>query len=294
MRRIFDGSAAWTPSAQHATNRERSLTRGKYNRSMPLLSGKKIIVTGVLRTRSIAFGIAKAARREGAELALTYQNERFKDRVTEMANELGGGIALPCEVTSDDEISTLFAQLGNQWKTLDGLVHAIAFAPREAIAGDFLDGISREAFRQAHDISSYSFAALAKAALPLLNKNASLLTMTYLGAERVVPNYNTMGLAKASLEASVRYLASSLGPKGIRVNGISAGPIKTLAAAGISGFGKILKFVEEHAPLRRNVTTEDVGNVAAFLLSDMAAAVTGEILYVDSGFSHVVAGIGES
>ena len=171
-------------------------------------------------------------------------------------------------------------------------MHAIAFAPREAIAGDFLDGISREAFRQAHDISSYSFAALAKAALPLLHKNSALLTLTYLGAERVVPNYNTMGLAKASLEASVRYLASSLGPKGIRVNGISAGPIKTLAAAGISGFGKILKFVEEHAPLRRNVTTEDVGNAAAFLLSDLAAAVTGEILYVDAGFSHVVGGIG--
>jgi enoyl-[acyl-carrier protein] reductase I len=259
---------------------------------MPLLSGKKILVTGVLSNRSIAFGIAKAARREGAELALTYQNERFKDRVTDMAKELGGGIALPCEVTNDDEIGSLFAQLGKQWKTLDGLVHAIAFAPREAIAGDFLDGISREAFRQAHDISSYSFAALAKAALPLLHNNSSLLTMTYLGAERVVPNYNTMGLAKASLEASVRYLASSLGPKGIRVNGISAGPIKTLAAAGISGFGKILKFVEENAPLRRNVTTEDVGNVAAFLLSDMAAAVTGEILYVDAGFSHVVGGIG--
>jgi enoyl-[acyl-carrier protein] reductase I len=259
---------------------------------MPLLSGKKILVTGVLSNRSIAFGIAKAARREGAELALTYQNERFKDRVTDMAKELGGGIALPCEVTNDAEIDSLFGELKQRWQTLDGLVHAIAFAPREAIAGDFLDGISREAFRQAHDISSYSFAALAKAALPLLHKNASLLTMTYLGAERVVPNYNTMGLAKASLEASVRYLASSLGPKGIRVNGISAGPIKTLAAAGISGFGKILKFVEENAPLRRNVTTEDVGNVAAFLLSDLAAAVTGEILYVDAGFSHVVGGIG--
>ncbi|HEY8252366.1 MAG TPA: enoyl-ACP reductase FabI [Burkholderiales bacterium] len=258
---------------------------------MALLSGKKILVTGVLSNRSIAYGVAKAARREGAELALTYQNERFKDRVTEMAKELGSSIALPCEVTSDDEIRNLFAQLGERWQTLDGLVHAIAFAPREAIAGDFLEGISREAFRQAHDISAYSFAALAKAALPLLHKNSSLLTLTYLGAARVVPNYNTMGLAKASLEAAVRYLAASLGPQGIRVNGISAGPIKTLAAAGISGFGKILKFVEEHAPLRRNVTTEDVGNAAAFLLSDLAAAVTGEILYVDAGFSHVVAGI---
>ena len=259
---------------------------------MALLSGKKILVTGVLSNRSIAYGIAKAAHREGAEIALTYQNERFKDRVTDMAKELGSSIALPCEVTNDDEIKALFDQLGSRWKNLDGLVHAIAFAPREAIAGDFLEGISREAFRQAHDISSYSFAALAKGALPLLHKNSSLLTLTYLGAERVVPNYNTMGLAKASLEASVRYLAANLGAKGIRVNGISAGPIKTLAAAGISGFGKILKFVEEHAPLKRNVTIEDVGNAAAFLLSDLAAAITGEILYVDAGFSHVVAGIG--
>jgi enoyl-[acyl-carrier protein] reductase I len=259
---------------------------------MALLSGKRILVTGVLSNRSIAYGVAKAARREGAEIALTYQNERFKDRVTDMAKELGSSIALPCEVTSDEEIQALFENLKTRWNGLDGLVHAIAFAPREAIAGDFLEGISREAFRQAHDISAYSFAALAKAALPLMKgRPAALLTLTYLGAARVVPNYNTMGLAKASLEASVRYLAASLGPQGIRVNGISAGPIKTLAAAGISGFGKILKFVEEHAPLRRNVTTEDVGNAAAFLLSDLAAAVTGEILYVDAGFSHVVAGI---
>jgi enoyl-[acyl-carrier protein] reductase I len=261
---------------------------------MALLAGKKILVTGVLSNRSIAYGIAKAARREGAELALTYQNERFKDRVTEMADELGSRLALPCEVTSDAEIASLFNELKERWPGLDGLVHAIAFAPREAIAGDFLDGLSREAFAQAHDISAYSFPALAKAALPMMQgRQASMVTLTYLGAERVVPNYNTMGLAKASLEASVRYLAASLGPKGFRVNGISAGPIKTLAAAGISGFGKILKFVEEQAPLRRNVTTEEVGNVAAFLLSDLASAVTGEILYVDSGFSHVVAGIAE-
>jgi enoyl-[acyl-carrier protein] reductase I len=258
---------------------------------MALLSGKRILVTGVISNRSIAYGVAKAARREGAEIALTYQNERFKDRVTEMAKELGSGLALPCEVTSDAEIEALFQSLKARWDRLDGLVHAIAFAPREAIAGDFLEGINREAFRQAHDISAYSFAALAKAAMPLLREGSSLLTLTYLGAARVVPNYNTMGLAKASLEASVRYLAASVGPKGIRVNGISAGPIKTLAAAGISGFGKILKFVEENAPLRRNVTTEDVGNAAAFLLSDLAAAVTGEILYVDAGFSHVVGGI---
>jgi enoyl-[acyl-carrier protein] reductase I len=259
---------------------------------MGLLSGKKILVTGLISDRSIAYGIAKAAQREGAELAFTYQSERFRGRVTDMAAELGSKIAIPCEVTSDDQIQVVFDELGKTWGTLDGLVHAIAFAPREAIAGDFLEGISREAFRQAHDISAYSFPALAKAALPLLKPNASLLTMTYLGAVRVLPSYNTMGLAKASLEAAVRYLAASLGPKGIRVNGISAGPIKTLAAAGIGGFGKILKFVEEHAPLRRNVTTEDVGNAAAFLLSDLAAAITGEILYVDAGFSHVVGGIG--
>ena len=225
---------------------------------MALLSGKRILVTGLLSNRSIAYGIAKAARREGAEIALTYQNERFRERAEDMAKELGAAAALPCEVTSDAEIDSLFQQLKTHWDGLDGLVHALAFAPREAIAGDFLEGTTREAFRQAHDISAYSFPAL----------------------------------AKASLEASVRYMASSLGPQGIRVNGISAGPIKTLAAAGISGFGKILKFVEEHAPLRRNVTTEDVGNAAAFLLSDLAAAITGEVLYVDAGFSHVVAGIG--
>src|ERR1700682_6270218 len=260
---------------------------------MGLLSGKKILVTGLLSNRSIAYGIAKVARREGAELALTYHNERFKDRAADMAQELGAKMALPCEVTSDAEINALFQELKKHWDGLDGLVHALAFAPREAIAGDFLDGLSREAFRQAHDISAYSFPALAKAALPMMRgRQGALLTLTYLGAERVVPNYNTMGLAKASLEASVRYLAASLGPQGIRVNGISAGPIKTLAAAGISGFGRILKFVEEHAPLRRNVTIEDVGNAAAFLLSDMAAAVTGEILHVDAGFSHVVAGSG--
>ena len=260
---------------------------------MGLLAGKKILVTGLLSNRSIAYGVAKAARHEGAELAFTYQNGRFRDRVADLAGELGSRIAIPCEVTSDAEIDSLFEELGKNWDGLDGLVHAIAFAPREAIAGDFLDGISREAFRQAHDISAYSFPALAKGALPLMTgRRAALLTLTYLGAIRVVPNYNTMGLAKASLEASVRYLASSLGPRGIRVNAISAGPIKTLAAAGIGGFGKILKFVEEHAPLRRNVTTEDVGNAAAFLLSDLAAAITGEILYVDAGFSHVVAGIG--
>ena len=259
---------------------------------MGFLAGKRILVTGLLSNRSIAWGIAKAAQREGAELALTYQTERFKDRVTEMARELGSDIALPCEVTDDASIASLFEQLGKRWDKLDGLVHSIAFASKEAIAGDFLDGLSREAFRQALDISAYSFPALAKAASPMLNQGASLVTLTYLGAERVVPNYNTMGLAKASLEASVRYLAESLGKRGVRVNAISAGPIKTLAASGISGFGKILKFVEQNAPLRRNVTIDDVGNAAAFLLSDLAGGITAEVLYVDGGFNTTVGGIG--
>ena len=260
---------------------------------MGLLAGKRVLITGLLSNRSIAYGIAKAARREGAELAFTYQSDRFKDRVAEMAGEFGSKLAFPCDVANDGEIAALFAGLSKTWDGLEGLVHAIAFAPREAIAGDFLEGMSREAFRVAHDVSAYSFAALAKAALPMMQgRKSALLTLSYLGAERVVPNYNTMGLAKASLEAGVRYLAANLGPKGIRVNAISAGPIKTLAASGISGFGKILKYVEENAPLRRNVTTEEVGNVAAFLLSDLAASVTGEIVHADAGFSTVVGGIG--
>jgi len=260
---------------------------------MGFLAGKRILITGLLSNRSISWGIAKACQREGATLAFTYQNERFKDRVAEMAKELGSELIFSCDVASDEEIATLFTSLGKEWDGLDGLVHAIAFAPREAIAGDFLDGISREAFRIAHDVSSYSFAALAKGALPLMRgRNGAMVTLTYLGADRVIPNYNTMGLAKASLEAAVRYLASSLGPGGIRVNGISAGPIKTLAAAGISGFGKILKFVEENAPMRRNVSIDEVGNVAAFMLSDLASGITGEITYVDSGFNTVVGGIG--
>jgi len=260
---------------------------------MGFLSGKKILVTGLLSNRSIAYGIARAAHREGADLAFTYVGDRFRQRVTDLAGEFGSDIVLPCDVGSDQEIDALFASLAARWDGLDGLVHAIAFAPREAIAGDFLDGLSREAFRQAHDISAYSFPALAKAALPMMQgRRASLLTLTYLGAERVVPNYNTMGLAKASLEASVRYLAAHLGSQGIRVNAISAGPIKTLAAAGIAGFSKILKFVEEHAPLKRNVTTEDVGNAAAFLLSELASGITAEVVYVDAGFHHVVGGIG--
>src|SRR6266436_2660822 len=263
----------------------------KDGNKMGFLAGKRVLITGLLSNRSIAYGVAKAARREGADLAFTYQNERFKDRVTEMAGEFGSTLVFPCDVASDAEIAALFSELGRKWTALDGLVHAIAFAPREAIAGDFLEGVSREAFRIAHDVSAYSFAALAKAALPLMQgRKAALITLSYLGAERVVPNYNTMGLAKASLEAGVRYLATSLGPRGIRVNAISAVPIKTLAASGISGFGKILKYVEENAPLRRNVTTEEIGNVAAFLLSDLAASVTGEIVHADAGFSTVVGG----
>ena len=259
---------------------------------MGFLADKKILITGLLSNRSIAYGIAAACRREGASLAFTYQNDRFKDRVTEMAAEFGSDLVFPCDVANDGEIDALFAGLRKRWDGLDGLVHAIAYAPREAIAGDLLDGLTREAFRIAHDISSYSFPALAKAAMPMMaGRSGAIVTLTYLGAERVVPNYNTMGLAKASLEAGVRYMASALGAKGIRVNGISAGPIKTLAAAGISGFGKILKFVEENAPLRRNVTIEEVGNVAAFLLSDLASGVTGEITFVDAGVNTVMGGM---
>jgi enoyl-[acyl-carrier protein] reductase I len=257
---------------------------------MGFLAGKRLLITGLLSNRSIAYGIARACRREGAELAFSYVGERFRDRIGEFAAEFGSDLVFDCDVGDDAQIERLFGQLGERWPGFDGFVHSIGFAPREAIAGDFLDGLSREAFRVAHDISAYSFPAMAKAALPRLNPGASLLTLTYLGAMRVVPNYNTMGLAKASLEASVRYLAGSLGPRGIRVNGISAGPIKTLAAAGIKGFGRILEIVEANAPLRRNVTIDDVGNVAAFLLSDLAAGVTAEITYVDGGFSHVMSG----
>jgi enoyl-[acyl-carrier protein] reductase I len=258
---------------------------------MGFLAGKKLLITGVLSNRSIAYGVAGACHREGAALAFTYVGERFKARVSELAADFGSELVFPCDVASDAEIAALFPTLAKYWDGLDGLVHAIGFAPREAIAGDFLEGFSREGFRVAHDISSYSFGALAKAALPMLRPGAALLTLTYLGAERVVPNYNTMGLAKASLEASVRYLAESLGPRGIRVNAISAGPIKTLAASGIKGFGKILDFVAHNAPLRRNVTIDEVGNVAAFLLSDLAAAITAEITYVDAGFNATVGGM---
>lgn len=261
---------------------------------MGFLSGRKILVTGVLSNRSIAYGIARAAHREGAELAFTYVGERFKERVTELAADFDSTLVLPCDVASDAEISALAPALRERWDGLDGLVHAIAFAQREAISGELLDGLSRESFREAHDISVYSLPALAKALLPLMQgRKGSVLTLSYLGSERVVPHYNTMGLAKASLEAAVRYLAANLGPMGIRTNAISAGPIKTLAASGIAGFGKILKFVEEHAPLRRNMTIDDVGNAAAFLLSDLASGITGEVIYVDGGFNRVIGGIGE-
>ena len=258
---------------------------------MGFLSGKKLLITGVLSNRSIAYGIANAMSREGAQLAFTYQSEDIKDRVVQLASNFGTPPVLPCDVSDDGQIERLFAALGERWDGVDGIVHSIAFAPRESLKGGFLDGLTRDAFRIAHDVSSYSFAALAKAGLPMMSgRKAALLTLTYLGAGRAVPNYNVMGLAKASLEAAVRYLAQDLGPKGIRVNGISAGPIKTLAAAGITGFGKILKFVEDNAPLRRNVTVEDVGNAAAFLMSDLAAGITGEITYVDGGFNTILGG----
>jgi len=261
---------------------------------MGFLADRKILITGVLSNRSIAYGVARACQREGASLAFTYVNDELKPRVDKIAAEFGTVPVLPCDVTRDDDVAALFAKLQAEWDGLDGLLHSIAFAPREALSGDFLEGMSRSAFATAHDISSYSLAALAKGARPLMQgRNGALVTLTYLGAVRALANYNVMGLAKASLEANVRYLASCLGPEQIRVNGISAGPIKTLAAAGIGGFSKILNFVEKSAPLRRNVTIDEVGNVAAFLLSPLASGITGEITYVDCGFSNVAAGLGD-
>ena len=258
---------------------------------MGFLADKKILITGVLSKHSIAYGIAKACHREGAQLAFTFQNERFEERVRKFANEFGSDLVLPCDVASDEQIDALFDTLGKTWDGLDGLVHSIAYAPSESIEGDFLEGMSRESFRIAHEISSYSYPALAKAARPMLKgRNGSLLALSYLGAERTMPNYNTMGLAKASLEAATRYLAFCLGPEGIRANSISAGPIKTLAASGIGNFGKLLSYNSHHAPLRRNVTIEEVGNAAAFLLSDLASGITGEILYVDGGMHSTALG----
>jgi enoyl-[acyl-carrier protein] reductase I len=261
---------------------------------MGFLAGKRLLITGLLNNRSIAYGIARACHREGAELAFSYQGERFKERIAEFAAEFGSTLTFDCDVGDDAQIEALFAGLGQAWPEFDGFVHSIGYAPREAIGGDFLDGLTRENFRIAHDISAYSFPAMAKAALPRLRTGSSLLTLSYLGAVRYVPNYNTMGLAKASLESSVRYLAHSLGARGIRVNGLSAGPIKTLAASGIKDFGKLLTDFAAMAPIRRAVTIEDVGNVAAFLLSDLAAGVSAEITYVDGGFSQVMAGSGNA
>jgi enoyl-[acyl-carrier protein] reductase I len=258
---------------------------------MGFLAGKRILITGLLSNRSIAYGIAQAAHREGAQLAFTYQNERVQERVAHLAKEFGSDLTFACDVASDEDIARLFADLGQAWDGLDGLVHSIAYAPREALAGDFLETISRDAFRIAQDISAYSFPALAKAAMPLMDgRRGSLVTLSYLGAVRTMPNYNVMGMAKASLEAAVRYMAVSLGPKAIRVNAVSAGPIKTLAAAGIGSFGKLLAYNERQAPLRRNVTIEEVGNACAFMLSDLASGITGEVLYVDGGFNTTALG----
>ncbi len=255
---------------------------------MGFLAGKRALIVGVASNRSIAWGIANAMRREGAELAFTYQNERLRDRVEELAAQLGSEITIPCDVASDEEIQAVYEHLDDYWDHLDILIHAVAFAPREQLEGEYLDTVTREGFRIAHEISSYSFSALGNAARAMMKgRNGSMLTLSYVGAVKAMPSYNVMGLAKASLEANVRYMAHNLGPEGIRVNAISAGPIRTLAASGISGFRKFLEYVENTAPLRRNVTIDDVGNVAAFMCSDLAAGITGEITYVDAGFNVV-------
>ena len=255
---------------------------------MGFMSGKRALIVGLASNRSIAWGIAQAFHREGAELAFTYQNDKLKPRVEKMAEELGSSMVFPLDVAYDEEISRLFDDLGKQWDGLEVLVHSVGFAPRDQLAGTYVESVTREGFQIAHDISSYSLAALAKAAMPMMEgRNSAILTLSYLGAVRAVPNYNVMGLAKASLEANVRFLAADLGPKGIRVNGISAGAIKTLAAAGISGFRKMLTHMEQVSPIRRNVTPEDVGNAAAFLCSDLAAGVAGEIMYVDGGYNTI-------
>lgn len=255
---------------------------------MGFLTGKRALIVGIASQRSIAWGIAQAMHEQGAELAFTYQNERLKARVDEAAETFGSTISLPCDVAEDAQIDALFDQLGKHWDGLDILVHSVGYAPREALQGEFLEGLTRENFTIAHDISSYSLAALAKASRPLMRgRNGAILTLSYLGAIRAMASYNVMGLAKASLESCVRFLAYNLGPEGTRVNGISAGPIKTLAASGVGNFRKMLDHVQQVTPLRRNVTTEDVGNAAAFLCSELAAGITGEITYVDAGYSTV-------
>lgn len=253
---------------------------------MGILDGKRALITGVASTRSIAWGVAEALRAQGAEIALTYQNERLKTRVDECAQAVGSNIVLPCDVASDESITTLFSELSNHWEQFDILVHCIGFAPRDQISGDFVDNITREGFHIAHDISAYSLPALAKAARGMLNPGSSIIALTYLGSVRAIPNYNVMGLAKASLEAAIRYSAQALGEDNIRVNGISAGPIKTLAAAGIANFRTMLEHVAQASAIKRNVTPEDVGKAAAFLASDLASGVTSEILYVDNGYHN--------
>jgi len=257
---------------------------------MSFLKNKKVLILGLLSDRSIAYGIASSMKAQGAELAFTYQIEKHKERVQKLASHFNSNIVLPCDVANDSDIENLFPLLEKEWEKFDILVHSIAFVPKDALSGDFIESTTRENFTIAHNISSYSFTALAKAAIPYLNKNSSLLTLSYLGAERTMPNYNVMGLAKASLEANVRYMSHSLGTKGIRVNAISAGPIKTLAASGIANFDKMYDFNERHSALKRNVTTEEVGNVAAFLCSDLASGVTGEIAYVDGGMNITASG----
>ena len=253
---------------------------------MGFLDGKRALIVGLASNRSIAWGIAKAMQRQGAELAFTYQNDKLHDRVAKMAGECGTEITVPCDVSNDEEIDAVFDHLDNYWDHLDIIVHSVAFAPRTELEGDYLENVSRDGFRVAHEISSYSFSALAKAGCRMMEgRDGALLTMSYYGAEKAMPNYNVMGLAKASLEANVRYMAQSLGPDGIRVNAISAGPIKTLAAAGISNFRKMLDLMERTAPLRRNITIEEVGNAAAFLCSDLASGITGEVTYVDAGYN---------
>ena len=257
---------------------------------MGFLEGKKVLILGLLSDRSIAYGIASAMKKQGAELAFTYQMEKHQGRVEKLAANFDSNLVLPCDVSNDDHIVELFPKLSAFWNKFDILVHSIAFVPKEALDGDFVQATTRENFKIAHDVSSYSFTALAKEALPYLNNNASLLTVSYLGAERTMPNYNVMGLAKASLEANVRYMSHSLGDKGIRVNAVSARPIKTLAASGIANFDKMIGYNEKHAALKRNVTIDEVGNAAAFLCSDLASGITGEITYVDGGMNITAAG----
>lgn len=255
---------------------------------MAFLQDKKALIIGVASKKSIAWGVAEAMAREGAELAFTYQNDRLASRVQGFAEELGSVFTMPLDVAQDDQIDAVADTLAERWGHVDIVVHAVAYAPRDHLDGDYLANLTREGFSQSHDISSYSFAALGKALRPLMsNRPAAMLTMTYLGAERALPNYNVMGVAKASLEANVRYMAYALGPEGIRVNAISAGPIRTLAASGIGDFRRLLEQAEEMSPLRRNVSIEDVGNASAFLCSDLASGITGEILYVDAGFNIV-------